>query len=934
MKLRIRFNTQLFTVCAVLFFLMVQTVLFGQVTHTYPKIGCFAWGGGTPEYYAQFDYLITGLASNAKAVKAINPNMLVVVTRDWQYGAGIDYIPDTWYVRDSKGAIILIYSGYKLLDISDFCPPSSYYGGKRYNEYIADWMTSLVDFNYVDGVATDGVVEKPRGTGLTDVDLDRNGINDLQEYGESWVQSNWLKGIHKATVLLRNRIGNDKLIFFNSSRFHDFEWQTTNGLFIEHADYTITFRYYKEQWDKWLPVAPQPHVLHIGANRAPQKSDYAYMRYHLGCALYGDAYFEATDANSGEHYYVSYYDEFNLDLGFPKGPMKALYITGTNDKGVWVRFFDKGVVIVNIDATPHTVSDSEIRTMTGYSGPYYRFLGGQDTKVNTGQSFTNVALGGRNYSTGYIGDAILLVNTPTTAIADILVDNVSAGTSPGSSAAQFTGSWTPTNGNGSRFWTPGAASYRGIYDYSVAQAGTPAGSALYAPTIGVAGLYEVFEWHGYLGNSPDLVQEAKDIAFEITFTKNVRASGVIDQSKNYGKWNSLGTYFFDAGTIGNAKIMQNAKNLTIADAVKFVFRGERKDITPPNEPTQLRSDAQTEHSISLSWQLPLLATDGDMAVCYKVYRGGVLIGTPIVNSFTDNDLSENTSYSYSIWAVDASGNISTAASSGNFVTLADVTPPRLEAIKVVGIGSLELVFSENVEQTSAENIGNYSINNNISLYTAKLSTNTNMVQLTTSQHEVGRDYTFSIQNVRDRSRFSNAMGLQTMNYQGATGDTITISLSVDNEYTLYINGNMIATNSTWSVAQQYKVPSIIGKNVIAVKCIDKGGEAGLVAEIDFKGQHFVSNESWKVATTEQTGWETLAFNDATWLNATSHGLHGVALPWAQYRNVNGISTTQNVHWIWSADYSNDDIVYLRFTISSSMDITPPAPPAGVVVEKL
>ncbi|MBN1893814.1 hypothetical protein JW906_04940 [bacterium] len=934
MKLRIHLNTRAFAALVVLSLFGMSDAVLGQVNHSYPRLGCFTWGGGTPEFYAQFDYLVSYDANIAKTVKAINPNMLVLVTRDWQWGAGLSYIPNEWYVRDSKGEIIIIYTGYKLLDISDFCPPSSYYGGKRYNEYIPEWMASLIDLNYVDGVSTDGCVEQPRGTGLTDVDLDRNGINDWSEYGESWIKSTWLKGIQKATVALRDRIGNDKMVFFNSARFHDFGWSYTNGLYMEHADYTTSWRFIKEQWDKWLPVAPMPHGILVGANRAPTKTDYAYVRYFLGTSMYGDAYFEATDANSSEHFYVSYYDEFDVDLGFPKGPMRALYITGTNDKGVWVRFYDKGAVIVNIDATPHTVTDAEIRTMTGYAGPYYRFKGGQDTKVNNGQSFTDVALAGRNYSAGFIGDAIILVNTPTTAISDIVIDNVSMGTSPGSSACQFTGSWTPTNGNGGRFWTPGARSYRGIYDYSVAQAGIPAGSAVYTPTIGVAGLYEVFEWHGYLGDNADLVQEAKDIAFEVTFTKNVRASGVIDQSRNYGKWNSLGTYYFDAGTIGNTKIVQSANDVTMADAVKYVFRGERKDVIPPNEPRQIRSDVQTEHSISLSWQPPLLATDGDVAVCYKVYRGGVLIGTPIASSFTDHDLSENTSYSYSIWAVDASGNISTAASSGNFVTLADVSPPRLESIKVLGIGSLELVFSESVEQASAEDINNYSISNNISLFTAKRLTKTNLVGLTTSQHEVGRDYTFSVQNVKDQSRFSNAMGLQTMNYQGATGDTITITLSADNEYSLYINGNLIGSDSQWSVAQQYKVPSIIGKNVIAVKGIDKGGEAGFVSEIDFKGQHFVSNESWRVATIEQTGWETLTFNDAMWSNATSHGLHGVALPWAQYRNVNGISTSQNVHWIWSADYANDDIVYLRFTISSSMDITPPAPPTGVVVEKL
>ncbi|AVH55289.1 MULTISPECIES: extracellular catalytic domain type 1 short-chain-length polyhydroxyalkanoate depolymerase [Streptomyces] len=66
-------------------------------------------------------------------------------------------------------------------------------------------------------------------------------------------------------------------------------------------------------------------------------------------------------------------------------------------------------------------------------------------------------------------------------------------------------------------------------------------------------------------------------------------------------------------------------------------------------PSGLTVTATTDSSVSLTWN----AVDG--AASYRVYRGGSQAGTPSAASFTDTGLAPGTTYSYTVAAVDGSG---------------------------------------------------------------------------------------------------------------------------------------------------------------------------------------------------------------------------------------------------------------------------------------
>ena len=88
--------------------------------------------------------------------------------------------------------------------------------------------------------------------------------------------------------------------------------------------------------------------------------------------------------------------------------------------------------------------------------------------------------------------------------------------------------------------------------------------------------------------------------------------------------------------------------------------GGTTDTTPPSTPPNLTATAASSTQVNLAWEA---STDNVGVTGYQVTRNG---GTPVTvagtaRSFTDTGLTASTTYNYSVVAVDAAGNKSTAA---------------------------------------------------------------------------------------------------------------------------------------------------------------------------------------------------------------------------------------------------------------------------------
>jgi calcineurin-like phosphoesterase family protein len=77
------------------------------------------------------------------------------------------------------------------------------------------------------------------------------------------------------------------------------------------------------------------------------------------------------------------------------------------------------------------------------------------------------------------------------------------------------------------------------------------------------------------------------------------------------------------------------------------------DVTPPTVPTGLYTTSVQADTVALAWTP---STDDAAVASYRIYRGGVRVGSSAVPSFSDTTVAPTTTYTYTVSAVDRSSN--------------------------------------------------------------------------------------------------------------------------------------------------------------------------------------------------------------------------------------------------------------------------------------
>ncbi|WP_323183794.1 glycoside hydrolase family 6 protein [Streptomyces sp. NBC_01221] len=93
--------------------------------------------------------------------------------------------------------------------------------------------------------------------------------------------------------------------------------------------------------------------------------------------------------------------------------------------------------------------------------------------------------------------------------------------------------------------------------------------------------------------------------------------------------------------------------------------GGGADTQAPTVPTGLKVTGKTSGSVSLSWTA---STDDTGVSAYDVYRAGTKVGSSASTSYTDTGLTASTTYSYTVRARDAAGNVSAASAAVSATT--------------------------------------------------------------------------------------------------------------------------------------------------------------------------------------------------------------------------------------------------------------------------
>lgn len=107
-------------------------------------------------------------------------------------------------------------------------------------------------------------------------------------------------------------------------------------------------------------------------------------------------------------------------------------------------------------------------------------------------------------------------------------------------------------------------------------------------------------------------------------------------------------------------------NAALAWVAGFVDEAVNYDVTPPAAPWNLRCTARTSTTVSLQWDP---TWDNKKVDKYQVYQDGTLIGSTSSLTYNVKNLKANTTYRFTVRAVDLAGNISGHSSALNVTTL-------------------------------------------------------------------------------------------------------------------------------------------------------------------------------------------------------------------------------------------------------------------------
>src|SRR3989454_1279721 len=140
-----------------------------------------------------------------------------------------------------------------------------------------------------------------------------------------------------------------------------------------------------------------------------------------------------------------------------------------------------------------------------------------------------------------------------------------------------------------------------------------------------------------------------------------------------------------------------AGNTATSSGVTVTVSNAAPDITPPSVPTNLSASAVSSSQINLSWTA---STDNVGVSGYQIYRGASQIATTSLTSYSDTGLSPATTYSYTVAAYDAAGNVSALSAAASAATL---PPPPADTSSGLG---LSYKFDEGSGSLATDSSGN------------------------------------------------------------------------------------------------------------------------------------------------------------------------------------------------------------------------------------
>lgn len=538
-------------------------ILMGQslsqnLNPPFPRIGqvTFYWAGSGPTIWENHDFLAIRFqrTSDARRIKEVNPDVILLAANDHIASPPKRGFPDKWWIKKANGEKFLLWSDdVFLMDLTEECPVADGgYGPQKFNEYLAQFLVESTDWNYFDGTFMDYWANQIWNP--VQVDIDRDGSPDSKSFvNQKWAEGN-LKFIENYRKLINNPIvaheagahylNGNGFEFWSQSNPGSRDWNMNKALELQ---------------DK----AAKPAIVYANSEA---DGFGAVFRADFTSAQIAGAFF-GHDEGTSAHRWTYLHDEYEAQLGYPTSIPQKL------ENGVWIRYFDNGVLVSNISGENKSLFASQLA-----DGPYWRFLGQQDPSFNNGQQFTSI--------TFQPFDGVMLFKQPTTLVTPVIIDNVARNmTSLGQNPVEYSGSWTQVK------WDDTSKKFAYSLGYGWDQYAYPyaktndSGTATYNANLGIEGSYEVFEWH------TDSAADGQGMGCSKVRLTIQSTSGetekIVNQTSDAGQWNSVGIYTFDKGRSSSIRLSAPGGCTTVSDAIRFVFRDPDyiADTDPPKPPT-------------------------------------------------------------------------------------------------------------------------------------------------------------------------------------------------------------------------------------------------------------------------------------------------------------------------------------------------------------
>ncbi|MFA6547475.1 MAG: putative glycoside hydrolase [Candidatus Magasanikbacteria bacterium] len=286
-------------------------------------------------------------------------------------------ISDSWYLRRSNGDKISFWPGTTMLNPTDLCPLS---GGQRWHDYLASFVSNeVLSTGLWDGVFYDNAWGDLTWFTGNNVDLNLDNQPDVN------IDKYWNAGMTALFNTTRDLSGGNFVIVGNAMT-REYA-NDLNGMMYENFQNHIWQDVmYAIKTEMNGNLKPRIIIINANANNTGNKQDYKTMRYGLGSALVGGAYYSYDDGDQS-HSQTWWYDEYDVKLGNPVGEARTTDGKTQIKEDVWRRDYENGLALVNSTGVAQTVNLGD---------DYEKIIGKQDSTINDGSIVDRVKLNARD----------------------------------------------------------------------------------------------------------------------------------------------------------------------------------------------------------------------------------------------------------------------------------------------------------------------------------------------------------------------------------------------------------------------------------------------------------------------------------------------------------------------------------------------------------